>query len=140
VDSHLGTATPTEAVQQLRVQGQYDLADQLERDLHAADEQLERDLAEVEQTDRRLKRRERQHNAADQRHLRQLASAEWHAQRRGLPRMIATRRLDRRLGCGRPAARRTAAASRDGPSGSDPDLGDEPSGHRPPLSEQAVAS
>lgn len=48
------------------------------------------------------------------------------------------RRLDRNLGCGRPAARRASAssASRDGP---DPDLGDEPPGHRPPAREAGAA-
>ena len=51
------------------------------------------------------------------------------------PSHLGPRRLDRRLGCGRPAAKRTTSSA----SGrGDPDLGDEPPGYRPPSREGAV--
>ncbi len=52
-----------------------------------------------------------------------------------VPAVQRPRRLDRRLGCARPAAKRTSSRT----ATRDPDLGDEPPGHWSPSLPRAVA-
>jgi hypothetical protein len=108
-------------VAQLRSDGRHDLADQLERELRAADEQYKRDLAEIRRTIRRQKRREQRHNRADERFLQRLRPPYVPVPRQPAP-TTRPRRLDRRLGCGQPAHRRVSrSVARGDPDDPDPD-------------------
>jgi len=117
----------SEFVAELRADGRHDLADELERELQAADEQYERDLAELKRTDRRLKRREQRHYKADERLLLRMSKQTALVLRDALTSLrpvipAQTLREPRARGAGRPAHRRASrGTSRAGPSESDLD-------------------